>query len=73
MTFGASSLATNTVLATYMGGMAIGAWAGSQNRAAHRPSAAAVCPVRGVDRAALLTPQLFQVIQKVYVGLVLDR
>ena len=74
VTFGASSLATNTVLATYMGGMAIGAWAGSKiaQRTAHPLRLYAYCEAL-IGLYALLTPQLFQVIQKVYVGLVLDR
>lgn len=74
VTFGASSLATNTVLATYMGGMAIGAWAGSRiaQRTAHPLRLYAYCEAL-IGLYALLTPQLFQLIQKVYVGLVLDR
>lgn len=74
VTFGASSLATNTVLATYMGGMAIGAWAGSRiaQRTAHPLRLYAYCEAL-IGLYALLTPQLFQFIQKVYVGFALDR
>lgn len=74
VTFGASSLATNTVLATYMGGMAIGAWAGSRiaQRTAHPLRLYAYCEA-AIGLYALLTPQLFQLIQNVYVGFALDR
>lgn len=74
VTFGASSLATNTVLATYMGGMAVGAWAGARiaQRTAHPLRLYAYCEAL-IGLYALLTPQLFQLIQKIYVGLVLDR
>lgn len=74
VTFGASSLATSTVLATYMGGMALGAWAGSRlaERSSNPLRLYAFCEAF-IGLYALLTPTLFQLIQRIYIDLVLDR
>lgn len=74
VTFGASSLATNTVLATYMGGMALGAWGGSRlaERSANPLRLYALCEAF-IGVYALLTPTFFQFIQKIYVDLAWDR
>ena len=74
VTFGASSLATNTVLATYMGGMALGAWAGSKlaERSSNPLRLYALCEAF-IGLYALLTPTLFQLIQRIYVDLALDQ
>jgi len=74
VTFGASSLAINTVLATYMGGMALGAWLGAKfaQRSRHPLRLYALCEAL-IGLYALLTPTLFQIIQRIYVDIALDR
>lgn len=74
VTFGASSLAINTVLATYMGGMALGAWLGAKlaQRSANPLKLYALCEAF-IGLYALLTPTFFQLIQRVYVALALDQ
>lgn len=69
VTFGSSSLATNTVLATYMGGMAIGAWIGAKlaARSTDRLRLYVLCEAF-IGLYALLTPMLFQVIKNAYVS-----
>lgn len=74
VTFGASSLAINTVLATYMGGMAIGAWLGSKiaQRKSNLLKLYAITEA-SIGLYALLTPLLFGLIQNIYIGLATDR
>lgn len=74
VTFGASSLAVNTVLATYMGGMALGAWLGAKfaQRSASPLRLYALCEAL-IGLYALLTPSLFKLIQYVYIELALNR
>lgn len=73
VTFGSTALASYTVLATYMGGMALGAWCGgiiadkSKN-----PLKIYALLEAGIGIFAALTPQLFQLIQNIYVHLSLD-
>ena len=70
LVFGSMATATYTVLATYMGGMAIGAWIGG--RIASRRSDPlliyAVCEA-GIGLYCVATPLLFQSIQAAYVPL----
>lgn len=74
VTFGASSLATNTVLATYMGGMALGAWLGSKlaERSANPLRLYVVCEMF-IGLYALLTPTFFQFIQRIYIDFAMDK
>lgn len=74
VTFGASSLATNTVLATYMGGMALGAWVGAKlaERSANPLRLYVVCEML-IGLYALLTPTFFQVIQRIYIDIAMDK
>ena len=73
VTFGSTALASYTVLATYMGGMALGAWLGGflADRAKSSLKAYAVCELI-IGLYAVVTPQLFELIQAVYVRVSLD-
>jgi spermidine synthase/MFS family permease len=70
LTFGSTSTATYTVLAVYMGGMALGAWLGgrlAQGRA-DALKLYAWCEL-GIGAYCVVTPLIFQGIQALYVGL----
>jgi len=70
LTFGSTSTATYTVLAVYMGGMALGAWLGgrlAQGRA-DALKLYAWCEL-GIGAYCLATPVIFQGIQALYVTL----
>lgn len=70
LTFGSTATATYTVLATYMGGMALGAWIGGR-LAQGRGDALklyAWCEM-GIGAYCLATPLIFQGIQALYVFL----
>lgn len=70
LTFGSTSTATYTVLAVYMGGMALGAWLGgwlAQGRA-DALKLYAWCEL-GIGAYSLATPLIFQGIQALYVTL----
>lgn len=70
LTFGSTSTATYTVLAVYMGGMALGAWLGGR-LAQGRGDALklyAWCEL-GIGAYCLATPLIFQGIQALYVAL----
>lgn len=73
VTFGSSSLASYTVLTTYMGGMAVGAWLGGivTDKLLNPLRAYGVCELL-IGIYAVLTPVLFTVIQNVYVNFSLD-
>lgn len=68
LTFGSTALATHTVLATYMGGMAIGAVLGGMlAQRSRRPLVAyAVCEL-AIGACVMVTPQLFELVRDVYV------
>lgn len=73
VTFGGTALAANTVLMTYMGGMALGAWLGGviATRTRQPLLAYAYCEaVIGIYAA--ITPYLFNGMQHVYVTMALD-
>ena len=67
VTFGSTALASYTVLATYMGGMAIGAWLGGlvADRSRNPLMAYAFCEA-AIGVYAVLTPLLFKLIQSSY-------
>ncbi len=70
LSFGSTAIATYTVLATYMGGMALGAWLGGR-LAAQRSDALklyAYCEL-GIGLYCAATPWIFQAIQELYVAL----
>ena len=70
LTFGSTSTATYTVLATYMGGMALGAWLGGAI-AARRTNPLvlyALCEL-GIGLYCLATPWFFPIIRDTYVAL----
>lgn len=73
VTFGSSSLASYTVLTTYMGGMAIGAWLGGgvADRLRNPLRAYGICEAL-IGIYAVLTPGLFILIQEIYVYFSLD-
>ncbi|MDM0019956.1 fused MFS/spermidine synthase [Variovorax saccharolyticus] len=73
VTFGSTALASYTVLATYMGGMALGAWIGGHlaDRSRHPLKVYANCEAL-IGLYAAITPQLFVLIQWIYVELTLD-
>ncbi|WP_139140366.1 phosphatase PAP2 family protein [Variovorax boronicumulans] len=73
VTFGGTALASYTVLATYMGGMALGAWIGGKiaDQSKNALQAYALCETLiGIYAAA--TPLLFKLIQNAYVYISLD-
>ena len=73
VTFGGTALAANTVLMTYMGGMALGAWIGGIIAAkAKRPLFLYAVFEVAIGFYAVLTPTLFNAIQKFYVYISLD-
>ena len=70
LTFGSQAIATYTVLAVYMGGMALGAWLGGR-LAARRADALklyAYCEL-GIGLYCAATPWIFQAMQALYVSL----
>lgn len=73
VTFGSSSLASYTVLTTYMGGMALGAWLGGYlaDKVRSPLRAYAVCEAL-IGLYAALTPYLFVFFQDMYVKFSLD-
>lgn len=68
--FGSMSAATNTVLATYMAGMALGAWLGGlvAPRLRRPLLAYAVCEF-AIALYCAATPKVFDLIQGIYVGI----
>jgi predicted membrane-bound spermidine synthase len=70
LTFGSTSTATYTVLATYMGGMAVGAWLGGAiaSRRTNPLLLYALCEL-GIGLYCLATPWFFPVIRHAYVAL----
>jgi predicted membrane-bound spermidine synthase len=68
--FGSMSTATNTVLATYMGGMALGAWLGGliAPRLRKPVAAYALCEVLIAIYCAV-SPWIFKLVQAIYIGL----
>jgi predicted membrane-bound spermidine synthase len=73
VTFGSTALASYTVLATYMGGMALGAWLGGYlaDRSSTPLRLYAICEaIIGIYAAT--TPQLFLLVQSIYINLSLD-
>ena len=76
VTFGGTTLAANTVLATYMGGMALGAWLGGvvADRAKAAFSALHLYAVfeLAIGLYAAATPVLFPLVLKLYVALATD-
>jgi|CXWL01.1.fsa_nt_gi predicted membrane-bound spermidine synthase len=69
LTFGSASTATYTVLATYMGGMALGAWVGGMLAERRRDMLRlyALCEL-GIGAFCLATPAIFIAIQEMYVA-----
>ncbi len=69
LTFGSTSTATYTVLATYMGGMALGAWIGGwlTERRADVLRLYGFCEL-GIGLFCLATPAIFAAIQNLYIG-----
>lgn len=73
VTFGGTALAANTVLMTYMGGMALGAWLGGILAVrSTRPLLLYAFFEAAIGIYAAMTPQLFDGIQHLYVALALD-
>ncbi|MBH9551827.1 phosphatase PAP2 family protein [Inhella gelatinilytica] len=73
VTFGGTALAANTVLMTYMGGMALGAWLGGGLAARSRqPLMLYAFFEAAIGIYAAVTPQLFHGVQQIYVALALD-
>lgn len=73
VTFGGTALASNTVLMTYMGGMALGAWLGGGIASrARQPLLLYAFFEAAIGIYAAITPQLFTGIQHLYVALTLD-
>ena len=71
--FGGTALAAYTVMATYMGGMALGAWLGGI--IADRVRSPLKCYAifeAAIGIYALATPMLFKLIERVYVALATD-
>ena len=74
VTFGGTALAANTVLMTYMGGMALGAWIGGIiAEKSRRPLMLYAIFEAIIGLYAALTPFLFSVIQALYVALATDE
>lgn len=73
VTFGSTALASYTVLATYMGGMAFGAWLGGYvaDQARNSLQMYAACEAL-IGLYAATTPKLFELIQNIYVFFSLD-
>ena len=73
VTFGGTALAANTVLMTYMGGMALGAWLGGMLATRSRqPLLLYAFFEAAIGIYAAITPQLFNGIQSLYVAIALD-
>lgn len=73
VTFGGTALAANTVLMTYMGGMALGAWLGGMLATRSRqPLLLYAFFEAAIGIYAAITPQLFSGIQSLYVAIALD-
>lgn len=73
ITFGGTALAANTVLMTYMGGMALGGWLGGMLADRSRnPLLLYAVLEAGVGLYAVATPVLFTGIQHLYVHMALD-
>ena len=73
VTFGGTALAANTVLMTYMGGMALGAWLGGMLATRSRqPLLLYAFFEAAIGIYAAITPQLFNAIQSLYVAIALD-
>lgn len=73
ITFGGTALAANTVLMTYMGGMALGAWLGGiLAERTQRPLLLYAYFEAVIGLYAAITPGLFGSIQSLYVALALD-
>lgn len=70
LTFGSTSTATYTVLATYMGGIAIGSWLGGRIGASHpRPLVLYAGCEMAIALYCAMTPMIFRGIQAFYVDL----
>jgi len=68
--FGSMSTATNTVLATYMGGMALGTWLGGlMGQRARRPVAMYAACEAGIAIYCAASPLVFRFVQSTYVNL----
>lgn len=73
VTFGGTALAANTVLMTYMGGMALGAWLGGiLAERTRQPLLLYAYFEAAIGLYAAITPSLFAGIQSLYVALALD-
>ena len=73
VTFGGTALAANTVLMTYMGGMALGAWLGGiLAERTRQPLLLYAYFEAAIGLYAAITPSLFTGIQSLYVTLALD-
>lgn len=73
VTFGGTALAANTVLMTYMGGMALGAWWGGMlAERSRRPLVLYAWFEAAIGLYAAVTPLLFSGIQALYVMLATD-
>ena len=73
VTFGGTALAANTVLMTYMGGMALGAWLGGIfAERTHQPLRLYAIFEAIIGLYAAVTPFLFSGIQSLYVALAMD-
>lgn len=73
VTFGGTALAANTVLMTYMGGMALGAWLGGiLAERTDRPLVLYAYFEAAIGLYAAITPALFAGIQGLYVAMALD-
>ncbi|MEJ5027575.1 phosphatase PAP2 family protein [Comamonas sp. MYb69] len=74
VTFGGTSLAAKTVLMTYMGGMALGAWLGGLlAERTKRPLLWYAYFEAAIGLYAAITPLLFSAIQLIYVMIAEDR
>ncbi len=73
VTFGGTALAANTVLMTYMGGMALGAWLGGMvAEKSRKPLLLYALFEAAIGIYAAITPWLFSGIQSLYVALAFD-
>lgn len=70
LSFGSTALANYTVLATYMGGMALGAWIGGRWAAVtSSPLRAYAISELAIGAYAAATPFLFSIMQQLYVSI----
>lgn len=73
VTFGGTALAANTVLMTYMGGMALGAWLGGMlAERSRQPLMLYAVFEAAIGLYAAITPFLFMGIQNFYVAMAMD-